>query len=150
MPNPSGEFRPLLQELYLQDLTLGVYGIYVRRLRDTAGRAILQEYLRNESERRRRIEEYLSRTGVRRPPGPGRLFAAAGALYGRVTSLLGTRVMLRIVLTASRRASRRACARLGPVERPEIAYLASLRARSEGDLLDALRQHMIDSRPPHG
>jgi demethoxyubiquinone hydroxylase (CLK1/Coq7/Cat5 family) len=147
MPNPSGEFRPLLQELYLQDLTLGVYAVYVRRLRDAVGRRILQEYLRNESERRRRIEEYLARKGVHRPSGPGRLFATAGALYGRVTSLFGTRVMLRIVLSASRRASRRACARLGPVERPEIAYLASLRARSEGDLLDALRQHLIDSRP---
>lgn len=147
MQNPSGEFRPLLQELYLQDLTLGVYAVYVRRLRDAAGRAILQEYLRNESERRRRIEEYLARKGVPRPSGPGRLFATAGALYGRVTALLGTRVMLRIVLTASRRASRRACARLGPADRPEIAYLASLRARSEGDLLDALTQHLIDSRP---
>ncbi len=55
--------------------------------------------------------------------------------------------MLRIVLSASRRASRRACASLGSSARPDLVYLATLRARNEGDLVDALRQHLIDTRP---
>jgi hypothetical protein len=54
--------------------------------------------------------------------------------------------MLRIALSASRRASRRACAHLGPLDRPDLAYLAMLRARSVGELRDALQQHLIDTR----
>jgi len=141
-----GERRALLQEIYLQDLTSGIYGVYTEALRDPGGRRLLEGYLRAELERRRRIEEHLGRAGFSGAPGPGRLLRAAGRLYGRLTSLLGTRVMLRIVLSASRRASRRACARLGPEDRPDLVYLAMLRARSEGDLRDALQQHLIDTR----
>ena len=101
-----------------------------------------------EGERRRRIEQHLQKAGVATTAGPGPLFRAAGALYGRLTALLGTRVMLRIALSASRRASRRACARLGAPGPPDLQYLAGLRARSEGELLDALRQHLIDTRRP--
>ena len=78
-------------------------------------------------------------------PGVRSLFAAAGGLYGRLTSLLGSRVMLRIVLSASRRASRRACALLGDPASPELVYLSTLRARNEGALVDELRQHLIDT-----
>ena len=148
MQSASGEFRALLQELYLQDLTLGIYGVYLQSLRDAGGRRILEDYMRMEGERRRRIGEHLERAGVVGSPGPGHFFRAAGALYGRMTSLLGTRVMLRIALSASQRASRRACARLGSPDRPDLLYLGSLRARSEGELADALRQHLIDTRRP--
>jgi hypothetical protein len=55
--------------------------------------------------------------------------------------------MLRIVLSASARASRRACGSLGGPGEPERIYLATLRARNEGELLDSLRQHLIDTRP---
>ena len=68
-------------------------------------------------------------------------------MYGRATSWLGTRLTLRIILSASRRAARRACASLGADPRPEMIFLATLRARNEGDLLDAMRQHLIDTRP---
>ena len=73
------------------------------------------------------------------------LFAVAGRMYGRLTSVLGTRVMLRIALSASQRASKRACALLGDPADPEMVYLSTLRARNEGTLLDALRQHLIDT-----
>jgi hypothetical protein len=53
--------------------------------------------------------------------------------------------MLRIALSASRRASRRACALLGDPRNPETVYLATLRARNEGELRDNLRQHLIDT-----
>ena len=146
MTSSQGERRALLQELHLLDLTSGVYGVYRTSLRDEAGRRHLDDYLRAEAERRRRIEDHLAREGVAVPRGPGRLFRAAGTLYGRLTSLLGTRAMLRIALSASRRASRRACAHLGPLDRPDLAYLAMLRARSVGELRDALQQHLIDTR----
>ena len=53
---------------------------------------------------------------------------------------------MRIALSASGRASRAACAALGAEATPDLVYFATLRARNEGDLLDALRQHLIDSR----
>jgi hypothetical protein len=142
----SGEQRALIQELYLQDFTTGIYAVYRKALRDAEGRRLLDGYLGAEAERRRRIEDHLGRAGVPAAPWPGRLFGAAGRFYGRVTSLLGTRAMLRIVLSASRRASRRACARLGPADRPDLAYLGMLRARNVGELHDALQQHLIDTR----
>lgn len=122
-------------------------------MRDDEGRRLLGENLRAEAERRRRIEEHLVRAGGAETPaasaGAGRLFRAAGGLYGRLTSLLGTRAMLRIALSSSRRASRRACARLGPEGRPDLSYLAMLRARNAGDLRDALQQHLIDTQARH-
>jgi hypothetical protein len=147
MPGASGEIRALTQELYLQALVLSIYRTYLARLRDEGGRAILEIYLRAEEDRRRRIERHLVRLGAVPGTPLAALFGRAGAVYGRVTSWLGTRVMLRIVLSASRRASRRACASLGSSARPDLVYLATLRARNEGDLLDALRQHLIDTRP---
>jgi hypothetical protein len=30
---------------------------------------------------------------------------------------------------------------------PDLVFLSTLRARNEGDLLDALTQHMIDTQP---
>jgi len=139
--------RELCQEIYVQDLALAVYGVYVGRLDDAGGRACLETYLAAESERRRRLEDAVSRIGARPVPALRRLFAAAGRTYGGVTSGLGSRVMLRIALSASRRASRRACACLTAASTPEQQYLATLRARNEGDLLAALRQHLIDTRP---
>src|SRR5206468_12023551 len=111
------------------------------------GKRLIENYLRAETERRRRIERYLVARGAAVPRAVRRLFAAAGTMYGRLTSLLGTRVMLRIALSASGRASRRACSLLGGPSDPEIAYLSTLRARNEGTLLDELRQHLIDTAP---
>jgi DNA-binding GntR family transcriptional regulator len=139
--------RELCQEIYVQDLALALYGVYVARLTDAGGRACLEVYLAAEAERRRRLEEAIARTGFRPAAALRRLFAAAGRAYGGVTSWLGTRVMLRIVLSASRRASRRACARLEAAPTAEQQYLAALRARNEGDLVEAVRQHLIDTRP---
>jgi len=143
----SGECRTLLQEIYLQDFTSGIYAFYLKALRDATGRRLLEDYLHAEAERRGRIEDHLGRAGFSVQPLPGRLLRAAGGLYGRLTSLLGSRVMLRIVLSASRRASRRACAHLGPEDRPDLVYLGMLRAKSVGDLYSALQQHLIDTRP---
>ena len=143
----GAKMRGLLQELYLQDLVLALYGIYAARLRDPEGRRLIENYLRAETDRRKRIERYLVTRGAPSSRAIRRLFAAAGSLYGRLTSILGTRIMLRIALSASRRASRRACALLGIPSDPEIAYLSSLRARNEGELLDELRQHLIDTAP---
>lgn len=143
----SGECRALLQEIYLQDFTSGIYAVYLKALRDASGRRLLEDYLRAEAERRRRIEDHLRRAGVVAQGLPGRVLRAAGGLYGRLTSLLGSRAMLRITLSASRRASRRACERLGPEDRPDLVYLGMLRAKSVGDLRDALQQHLIDTRP---
>lgn len=147
MPEPGGTIRSLTQEIYLQDLVLSIYRVYAGRMRDPAGRAILELYLTSEMERRRRIGEFLLRLGATPAPGPGSLFRAAGRAYGFLTSILGTRLMERIVLSASRRASRNACAALGADPRPDLIYLASLRARNEGDLRDAMMQHLIDTRP---
>lgn len=146
-----GAIRDLTQEIYLQDLVLEVYRVYARRMRDAAGRGLIETYLRAEADRRRRIERHLATSGAAPPAALRRLFAVAGAIYGRVSALLGTRVMLRIALSASGRASRRACARLDPAEsRPEMIYLATLRARNEGELREALRQHLIDTAPRRG
>jgi hypothetical protein len=115
-------------------------------VRDPGGRLILEEYRRMEEERRKRITAHLEKQGVAVPPGPGTWLRRAGAIYGRATSLLGTRVMLRIALSSGERASRRACAAIGPADRPDLIYLATLRAKSAGDLVDSLRQHLIDTR----
>jgi hypothetical protein len=146
MSRTSGELRSLLQEIYLQDLVLALYRAYVPRLRDARGRRLIETYLRAEEDRRGRIERYLAGRGAAPATAVRSCFTAAGALYGRLTSRLGTRVMLRIALSASRRAARRACAGLGAEARPELLYFATLRARNEGDLLDSLRQHLIDTR----
>ena len=144
-----GEIRALTQDVYLQHLVLSIYGVYMTRLRDLEGRGIVEAYVHAEEGRRTRIARRLEALGAAPAAPVAALFAAAGRLYGRVTSWLGTRVMLRIVLSASRRASRRACAALGPAAAgpPDFHFLATLRARNEGDLLDALRQHLIDTRP---
>jgi len=142
----KGEWRALLQELYLLDFTSAVYGTYQEAVRDPGGRHIFEDYLRLEAERRRRIEDHLTSAGASLLPLPGLVLRAAGRVYGRLTSLLGTRLMLRIALSASRRASRRACASLGEQARPDLIYLATLRAKSEGELCLALRQRLIDTR----
>lgn len=138
--------REICREIYVQDLALAIYAVYVDRLADAGGRACLETYLAAEAERRRRLQDAIARTGFRPADALRRLFAAAGRAYGGVTSRLGSRVMLRIALSASRRASRRACTGLSAASTPEQQYLAGLRARNEGDLLEALRQHLIDTR----
>ena len=142
--------RGLLQEIYLQDLVLSLYGIYAPRLRDPEGRRLIENYLRAETDRRRRIERIITARGGAVPRPVRSLFSSAGSFYGRLTSLLGTRVMLRIALSASRRASRRACSLLGGPSDPEIVYLSTLRARNEGTLFDDLRQHLIDTAARRG
>ncbi len=143
-----GALRAFLQEIYLQDLVLALYGVYAARLADPEGRRLVQVYLRSEEDRRGRVERRLAASGVV-PAAPLRhFFTAVGKLYGRITSCLGTRVMLRIVLSASRRASRSACVSLSAAADPDLRLLATLRARNEGDLLGALRQHLIDTRAP--
>jgi len=139
------EMRGLIQEIYLLDLVLALYGVYAARLRDPDGTRVMETYLRAERDRRNRIERFLLARGAPIASGVRSLFAAAGGLYGRLTSLLGGRVMLRIALSASRRACRRACALLGDPTSPELVYLSTLRARNEGALLDDLRQHLIDT-----
>src|SRR6266705_1165464 len=145
MSGASAGTLGLFQDIYLQDLVLSLYGVYADRLLDPEGKRLIEKYLRAETDRRRRIERYLAARGATMPRGVRSLFTAAGTLYGRLTSLLGTRVMLRIALSASRRASRRACALLGDPTSPELVYLSTLRARNEGALLDDLRQHLIDT-----
>jgi hypothetical protein len=142
----ADEARALTQEIYLQELVSAIYRRYAARLRDEAGRRILLDYLKAEGERRLRIERHLQGVGLVVAPPVRSLFRWIGGLYGGVTSLLGTRIMLRIVLSASGRASRRACAALGPDDRPDLVYLATLKARNEGDLVGAMRQHLIDTR----
>jgi hypothetical protein len=149
MPAASGEIRALIQELYLQDLVLSIYRVFSGRLADPEGRAIVDRYLRAEEQRRLRIERHLAPLGARPARLVRLLFTGGGALYGRVASRLGTRVMLRIVLSASRRAARRACSSLEN-SRPDLIYLATLRARNEGDLHESLTQHLIDTRPRPG
>lgn len=142
--------RELCQEIYVQDLVGALLRVYAARLRDDRGRAHLLAYLAAEDDRRRRIERVLAATRDSAIPSVRALFAAAGRLYGRVTSILGTRVMLRIALSASARASRRACARLAAAPTSDLRYLAALRARNEATLLDNLRQHLIDTQPRRG
>ncbi len=147
MSASSAESRALLQEIYLQDLVLSLYRVYALRLGDAEGRRLIEDYLRAETDRGRRIEHRLAGRGAAASPPVRALFAAAGGTYGRLTSLLGTRVMLRIALSASRKASKRACTLLGDPADPEMVYLSTLRARNEGELLDGLRQHLIDTSP---
>ena len=147
---PGGGIREGVQEVYLLDLVLSIYRVYARRVADPAGRAILESYLGAEEDRARRLERIVRSRSAGPPVAMRRLFRAAGGLYGRVTSLLGTRVMLRIALSAGRRAARRACSLVDAALRdssPETRYMATLRARNEGDLVDALTQHLIDTRP---
>jgi hypothetical protein len=139
--------RALLQEIYLQDLVLSIYRVYEARLTDAAARDILKEYLRGEVYRGERIEALLAAEGATVPAAPRALFAAAGRLYGRLTALFGTRIMMRILYSSGRRASRRACAAVGLPAPPDLQYLATLKAKNEGDLFDAMRQHLIDTRP---
>src|SRR5213594_1103952 len=131
MRGMGAEMRGLLQEIYLQDLVLALYGTYAERLRDPEGKRLIENYVRAEADRRRRIERYLAARSAPIPRGVRRLFTAAGTLYGRLTSILGTRVMLRIALSASESASRPSCGLLGDPSEPEIAYLAAMRARNE-------------------
>ncbi|OLC54032.1 MAG: hypothetical protein AUH92_04840 [Acidobacteria bacterium 13_1_40CM_4_69_4] len=150
MAGPSAENRGLLQEIYLQDLVLSLYRVYAARLQDPEGRRLIEDYLHAETDRGRGIERCLSVRHVVASSVARALFSGAGRLYGRLTSRLGTRIMLRIALSASERASKRACALLGDPGDPEIVYLSTLRARNEGELLDALRQHLIDTAPRRG
>src|SRR5262245_55601903 len=122
MERTEAETRGLFQEICLQDLVLSVYGSYAKRLRDPEGRRLIEQYLQSETDRRARIERYLSNRGATLSPSVRSLFAAAGKAYGRLTSLLGTRFMLRAALSSSRRASRRACGLLGAASSPEILY----------------------------
>ncbi len=142
--------RPLLQDVYLQDLVEGLYGVYVQRLRDDPAREILVAYLRAESDRRLRITRFLEAHGIRPGIRVRRLFAGAGGLYGRATAWLGTRVMLRIAASSTRRASRGACAALGRAATPDLLYFASLRTRNVSDLLQDLDQRLIDTAPRTG
>lgn len=141
------EVRGLFQDIYLQDLVRAIYRQYAARLRDPEGRRILEAYLRGDEDRGRRIEGYLLARGLAPAPPVRRTFAVLGRIYGRLTSLLGTRVMMRIALSSGERAARRACHALGDHPKPDVLFLATLRVRNEGDLVDALRQHLIDTRP---
>ena len=150
MTATPGQPRELQQEVYLQELVLSIYRVYVARMKDVEARGILEQYLRLETERRRRIEEHLA--GRRLTPSTRIrfFFSTLGRLYGVVTSWLGTRIMLRIVLSASGSAGRRACAMADAAlrsDQPDLQYLATMRARNEGDLLADLRQHLINTRP---
>jgi len=147
---PGGGTRERVQEIYLLDLVLSMYRVFTRRISDPAGRAILEAYLCAEEDRAHRLERIVRGRSANVPAGMRSMFRTAGRWYGRLAALLGTRVMLRIVLSAGRRAARRACALADAAARessPETQYLATLRARNEGDLVDALTQHLIDSRP---
>jgi hypothetical protein len=147
---PATPLRPLLQEVYLLDLVEGLYGVYVQRLRDNPAREILAAYLRVEADRRLRIMRFLEDRAIRPGAGVRRLFAGAGSLYGRATAWLGTRIMLRIAASSSRRASRGACAALGRVASPDLLYFAGLRTRNVSDLLQDLEQRLIDTSPRGG
>jgi hypothetical protein len=144
---PGAAVRRLLQDIYLQEMVVSLYRVYAGRLRDAGGRGLIETYLEAESDRRRRVLAYLFGQGVSASPAVRSLFAAVGSAYGRVTSCLGTRVMLRIALSASRGASKQACARLGDPAGPDVVFLSTLRARNEGELLDGLMQHLIDTAP---
>lgn len=153
MNERSGQLVEHQREIYLQELVVAIYGIYLGRLDDDEARRIIGHYVKYEEDRRRRLEDHLARHGCAASVFVRRAFATAGRLYGRVTSWFGTRVMLRIVLSASRSASRRACHLADSAmrdEQPELRYLATLRARNEGELLGDLRQHLINTRPRRG
>jgi hypothetical protein len=147
MERTGAEIRGLFQEICLLDLVQSLYGSYAPRLRDPEGRRLIESYLQSECDRRARIERYLASRGAPLSPLLRSFFAAAGTLYGRLTSLFGTRFMLRTALSSSRRAAKRACSLLATGRSPEIVYLSSLGARNEGDLVDKLRQHLIDTAP---
>lgn len=142
--------RALMQEVYLQDLALSVYRIYLPRLRDAQACAILRTYLKGEEFRAAQIEHYLRRQGLEPAAVVRLLFRGVGRLYGCLTALLGTRLMLRIVLSASCRAARGACEKLDRQGPPEVVFLNTLRARNEGDLVGSMRQHLIDTRTGMG
>jgi len=142
--------RALMQEIYLQELALSVYRVYLPRLRDEDAGAILANYLKGEKFRTAQIELYLGRQGFEPASVLRHFFRWLGRIYGHLTALLGTRIMLRIVLSVSGRAARGACGKLAEQVSPDLVYLNTLRARNEGDLLDTLRQHMIDTRPRTG
>lgn len=147
---PGAAVRLLLQDIYLQEMVLSLYRVYARRLRDAGGRELIESYLAAETDRRRRVLAYLAGQGVSASPAVRSAFSVLGTAYGRLTSCLGTRVMLRIALSASRGASKQACARLGSQAGPDLVFLGTLRARNEGELLDGLTQHMIDTAPRRG
>lgn len=138
--------RGLTQDLLLLDLVLAMHRAWMPRLEDEAGRGILAAYVRAEEDRRRRIDRHLGEIGAAPAAALRAAFTRAGRIYGRATSWLGTRAMLRIALSAATRAARRACAAMGDAPTPDLLYLATLRARNEGELVDALRQHLIDTR----
>src|SRR5262249_32097298 len=108
MNGVGAEIRGLCQEIYLQDLVLSLYGVYAPRLRDPEGKRLIESYLQAEIHRQKRLERYLAARGASLSPAIRALFVAAGSAYGRLTSHLGTRVMLRMTLSSSRRAARRA------------------------------------------
>lgn len=139
--------RDLLRDLYLCDLGSAIHRSYAARLSDPEGRRILADHLRAEEDRARRIARVLETRGL--PPATSlrRLFVLCGLAYGRLTALLGTRVMLRIVLSAGERAARGVCAAPEDAASPDLLYLTTLKARSREALVDRLRQHLIDTRP---
>lgn len=153
MSGRRGQLREHQQEIYLQEFVLAIYSVYMKRLDDDGARRIIGHYLKYEEERRRRTEDHLARHGSIVSAPLRRAFSSSGRLYGRITSWFGARIMLRVVLSASRSASRRACVLVDSAMRGEGAesqYLATLRARNEGDLLGDLRQHLINTRPRRG
>jgi len=147
---PGAAVRLLLQDIYLQEMVVSLYRVYARRLRDAGGKGLIESYLAAETDRRRRVLAYLAAQGASASPAVRSVFSVVGSAYGRLTSCLGTRVMLRIALSASRGASRQACARLGDAAGPDVVFLSTLRARNEGELLDGLTQHLIDTAPRRG
>ena len=74
MTREGEEARALIQEIYLQDLALTIYGIYRSRLRDSRGREILSDYLRGEAFRGAQIAAYLERGGAVVPSAAIRSF----------------------------------------------------------------------------
>src|SRR5262249_15745971 len=147
MNGVGAEIRGLCQEIYLQDLVLSLYGVYAPRLRDPEGKRLIESYLQAEIHRQKRLERYLAPRRASPAPAIGAVVVAAGSAYGRLPRDLGTRVMLRMTLSSSRRAARRACGLLGAAADPELVNLSALRARNEGELSDDLCQHLIETAP---
>jgi hypothetical protein len=146
-PQPAVPLRPLLQEVYLLDLVEGLYGVYVDRIGDDPARGMIAGFLAAEADRRLRMLRFLEDRGLRPAAGLRRLFVFAGRSYGRVSSWLGDRVMLRIAASSIGRAGRAACAALDRAVAPDLVYFASLRARHAGDLRQDLEQRLIDTAP---